>query len=290
MKKTLLIVAAALAAGMISTQAQNVYSQNVVGYVNQTIPAGAFQIVGSSLVNGTDVNATNGDINATLLTGLVSSPNDPPSTSSNSVIYVWSFAGQQYNTYYYFNSADATYWENSGGASPVYPAGWYDAGGTPASVTLTSGQAAFLQNHSSSPMTLTTVGTVKQGTNFVTINAGYNLISLQVPVSADPANTNGFGLPGNLTSSPVDPPSQAANDTLYAWNTVGQQYATYFFFNSADATSWENGGGASPVYPAGFYDAGGTPMPPSAFPEVNQGFFLHHTGAPVTWTNAFNAQ
>jgi hypothetical protein len=39
MKKTLLIAAAALAAGVISTQAQPVYSQNIVGYVNQTFKA-----------------------------------------------------------------------------------------------------------------------------------------------------------------------------------------------------------------------------------------------------------
>ena len=39
MKKTLLMAAAALAAGVISTQAQ-VYSQNVVGYYNLNLVAG----------------------------------------------------------------------------------------------------------------------------------------------------------------------------------------------------------------------------------------------------------
>jgi hypothetical protein len=43
MKKTLLIAAAALAAGVISSQAQNVYSQNIVGYANVATPAAGAQ-------------------------------------------------------------------------------------------------------------------------------------------------------------------------------------------------------------------------------------------------------
>jgi hypothetical protein len=56
MRKTLLIAAAALAASVISSQAQ-VYSQNIVGYVNITIPAG-FSGLANPLENNGD-NATN---------------------------------------------------------------------------------------------------------------------------------------------------------------------------------------------------------------------------------------
>ncbi len=274
MKKTLLIAAAALAAGVISSQAQ-VYSQNVVGYINQTIPAGGYQIIGSQLINGSDANATNQDVNATLINGLISSPNDPPNLSSNSTMYAWTGSG--YQAFFYFNQADATTWEGT-----ASPAGWYDAGGLPASVSLLNGKACFIQNHSSSPMTITTVGTVQQGTNVATINTGYNLITLQVPISTNPA-VAGFGLPTNLTSSPVDPPSLAANDTIFAWTGAG--YQAFFFFNAADATTWEG----TPS-PAGFYDAGGVPMPAASYPQVNQGFFLYHSGAPVTWTTTFSVQ
>jgi hypothetical protein len=278
MKKTLLIAAAALVAGIISTtaQAQNVYSQNVVGYVNQTIPAGGFQIVGNQMINGSDANQTNMDINACLVNGFVSSPNDPPSSSSNSVIYVWNGSG--YAQYYFFNAADATTWEGF-----TSPAGWYDTAGNYANVELTLNQAAFIQNHSSSGMTITSTGNVFQGSNVVTtINAGYNLVCLAVPVSTNPASTT-FGLPGNLTSSPIDPPILSRNDTLFAWNGLG--YAQYYFFNAADATTWE--GFASP---AGFYDSAGNPMPSSSYPTVNQGFFLYHNGSSVTWTNTFSVQ
>ena len=280
MKKTLLIVAAALAAGMISVQAQNVYSQNVVGYVNQTIPPFSYQIIGSQFINGSDVGQTNGDINATLINGLISSPNDPPNLSSNSQIYAWN--GSSYTVYYFFNHADATTWE--GFASP---AGWYDGGGTPASVNLNSGKAAFIYNHSASPMTVSSAGQVFQGSNIVNvINTGYNLINLLAPVSTNlvvdaSGNAIPFGLPLSMTSSPVDPPTQSANDTLFYWN--GSSFTVYYYFNQADATTWE--GFASP---AGFYDGGGTPMPVK--PAVNQGFFLFHNGAPINWTNTFIVQ
>ena len=273
--KTLLIAAAALAVGVISSQAQ-VYSQNVVGYVNQTVNAGNYFIIGSQLVGGSDANQTNGNINATLANGFVSQPLDPPSTHSNSVVYIWTGSG--YQNFYYFNQADATTWN---GASS--PAGWYDEGGTLSTATLTSGQSAFIYNHSSSPMTITTVGNVKQGTNTSLINAGYNLIGIQEPVFTTNLFVSGYGLPLGLTSSPQDPPLQSRNDTIFVWK--GSGYVSYYYFNEADATSWN--GTASP---AGFYDGGGSLMPSSDCPSVNQGFFLYHTGPAVVWTNSYSVQ
>jgi len=271
--KTLLIAAAALAVGVISSQAQ-VYSQNVVGYVNQTIAPGAYQIVGNQMVNGSDVNQTNGNVNTVLLNGFVSSPNDPPSTSSNSVLYVWN--GVSYASYYFFTAADANTWNGT----PV--AGWYDLLGNMANFNLSANKAAFIQNHSASAMTVTTVGNVLQGTNAIyTITAGYNLICLAEPISTNPI-VAGYGLPANMTSAPNDPPTINSNDAIFVWN--GVSYATYYYFTAADANTW-NG---TPV--AGFYDLLGNLMPASSYPQVNQGFFLYHTGAPLLWTNTFNIQ
>ncbi len=53
MKKTLLIAAAALVAGVVSSEAQ-VYSANIVGYVNVTCPAGAQVLVSNPLDDGTN--------------------------------------------------------------------------------------------------------------------------------------------------------------------------------------------------------------------------------------------
>jgi hypothetical protein len=62
MKKTLLIAAAALVAGVISSEAQ-VYSANIVGYVNVTMPAGALVLTSNPLDDGTN---TANDVLATL--------------------------------------------------------------------------------------------------------------------------------------------------------------------------------------------------------------------------------
>lgn len=285
MNKTLLIAAAALAAGVISSQAQ-VYSQNVVGYVNQPIPAGGYQIVASQLINGSDANKTNGDVNV-LFSGLVSSPvpvtvgnpGQDPALSSNTVVYAW--FGGSLHTYYYFNSADIITWNGSGSA------GFYDSIGTPLALSLPPGNAVFLKNNFSQPITVTTVGTVFQGTNVATIASGYNLISFEAPI-ADAPNASNYGLPLNLTSSPNDPPTLTQNDTIFVW--YNNSLTTFYYFNSADATSWQNSGGSTPVFPAGFYDSIGGAMPTGAFPQVNQGFYLYHNGAPISWTNSFTVQ
>ena len=53
MKKTLLIAAAALVAGVVSSQAQ-VYSANIVGYVNYRCPASTLTLLSNPLDDGTN--------------------------------------------------------------------------------------------------------------------------------------------------------------------------------------------------------------------------------------------
>jgi hypothetical protein len=64
--KTILLSAAALAAGLASSVAQsNVYSVNVVGYVNQPLPAGTLACIANPLDNGTnDLNSVLGAVPA----------------------------------------------------------------------------------------------------------------------------------------------------------------------------------------------------------------------------------
>ena len=53
--KTLLVAAAALAAAITSSQAQTVYSQNIVGYVNQVLPGNpAYSLVTAPLTGTTN--------------------------------------------------------------------------------------------------------------------------------------------------------------------------------------------------------------------------------------------
>src|SRR3974390_3673850 len=55
MRTRALLCAAALAAGAVSSMAQNVYSLNVVGYVNKSFSSGNYILVGNPL-NGTNDN------------------------------------------------------------------------------------------------------------------------------------------------------------------------------------------------------------------------------------------
>jgi hypothetical protein len=287
MKKTLLIAAAALAVGIISSQAQTVYSQNVVGYVNQTIPAHSFQIIAGQMINGSDAAQTNGNINTVLTNGLVSDVNGPPN-GSNSVVYIWDTVHGGAAQFSYFNAADATYWEQGGPGGPAYPAGFYDSLGNPLSFTLKPGIAVYLQNNFTQPITVTSVGTVFQGTNVTPIVAGFQLISFCAPVADVQNSTNTYGLPPNLTSSTVG--DQAHNDTLFVWDTLHGGAAQFLWFNAADATYWEQGGPGGPAYPAGFYDSLGNPMPSYDYAQVNQGFYLWHNGPTIQWTNSFTVQ
>src|ERR1035437_7936553 len=91
MKKTLLMAAAALAAGIITSQAQPVYSQNIVGYIN--VPA---QVGYTTMDNPLSKNGNN---SATNLFDTTSGAND------GSIILQW--AGTKYSQTA-FDSSKAT--------------------------------------------------------------------------------------------------------------------------------------------------------------------------------------
>lgn len=153
MKKTLLAVAAALAASVISSQAQ-VYSQNVVGYYNQVIPSHKFYFFANQLTTGTDANQTNNNVNLVLTNGFTSDG----AGVTNSVLYVWTGAG--YGTILtYFTAADAdTFFLADQGN------GWYDGGGNNQDSNAADwpkvGQG-FVIHHFTAPTTWTNVFTVQ---------------------------------------------------------------------------------------------------------------------------------
>jgi hypothetical protein len=74
--KTLLLAVAALAAGIVSSEAQNVYSANVVGYINVPLPAGQQVLVANPLDDGTNTVTSLGS-----------------QLANKSVIQVWNGAG-----------------------------------------------------------------------------------------------------------------------------------------------------------------------------------------------------
>ena len=254
--QTLLIAAAtALAAAVTSSQAQTVYSANVVGYVNVTIPANSFSLIANQLDTGTNT------INTVLINGNLVSYGASGQGESTLLIY----NGSAFQVFQYLNAADA------GG-----PAGWYDALGNYATNYLNPGQAIFFQNPASSNVTVTLTGQVDQGTNNVGIvKPGFGFYSEPTALAGTPLDSTNVNFPAQ------DPyPAAGSSDTYQSWTGTGYG-PILFYLNAADA------GG-----PAGWYDSLGNDQDgnPSYWPNVGAGFLANHFGAASNWSQTFEVQ
>lgn len=166
--KALLCAAAVVAAGAVTSMAQNVYSLNVVGYVNVTVPAG-FNVYVNPLSNG-QTNGANEIFSAL--------PNGTTILTWNGSSYV------------------ASYYDASLGISPN---NWYQADGVTPSVppSLPPGLGFFM--NPGSAFTATFVGSVVPApgtTNNMAVPAGFQLVGSVLPVSGAVTNSS-FNLPLN---------------------------------------------------------------------------------------------
>jgi len=238
MKKTLLAAAAILAVGCLASQAQ-VYSQNIVGYYNVTIPSGQYAMVSGQLLNSDGSN----NVNNVFSTGV----------ADLSQMLVWNGAGFEGYTYYSAADVGAQY------------AGWYDnSSGDFASNLVGPGTGVFIQAAADS--TITVVGTVPQGAFTNLITAGYNIYSINAPVST------------NIDSSLVGLPV-SDQDQMLTW--TGSGYEGYTYYSAADVGAQY----------AGWYDnsSGDYYTTNSAsWPTVGSAFFIQHTGSTITWTNSLS--
>lgn len=146
--KSLLAAAALLAVGTAASMAQsNVYSLNVVGYVN-VVCSNGFTLVNNPLVPA----------NAQIGTMLDDGANGNTVVPAGSVIFAFVNGGYV-----------ANYSDEFGG-------GW----STPTQ-TITNGQGFFFQNNSGSTTTITFVGEVPQGALSTALIPGYNMVGSKVP-------------------------------------------------------------------------------------------------------------
>ena len=161
MKKTLLIAAAALAAGMLSVQAQgsNVYSQNIVGYVNQQL-VGGFNLV----VPPVSASSSN----------MISAEAAFPCLISGDVLYIWKTDGSGFDIAY-FNGIGDWYEGVSFAAIPV--------------PNVRVGGGVFYQNNSGHTETNTYSGTVIL-TNTVNLIGGFTMTGSTAPVGGSIESTN----------------------------------------------------------------------------------------------------
>lgn len=149
--KSLFAAAAIVAAGVVSSMAQsNVYSLNVVGYVNKSFPAFQFVMVNNSLKN------TNSDLNTLI-------PNPPDGTT----VFKWNVGNQDLD-----------------GTAPAFVTG---SGWVP-NIAVAPGEGFFVA--SGGDFTNTFVGEVRQGslTNVLVGNFAFEAVGSQVPVGGSITN------------------------------------------------------------------------------------------------------
>jgi hypothetical protein len=155
--QTLLIAAAALAAGIMSSHAQ-VYSQNIVGYVNIPLVAGNNLIANQLDYDGTGTNNT---VNTVFPNGL---PN-------KATLEAWNGAGFV-------------------GAEYLTSSGWSGTNSAFVTAALQPGSGFFLKVGAATNITL--VGNVITGTNTYPIVAGLQIIAPSAPVAGTLDTTNNY--------------------------------------------------------------------------------------------------
>jgi len=262
MKKTLLIAAAALAASLISSQAQ-VYSQNIVGYANVAAPTGNKNyLITCPFVMG----ASNG-LNEVFGSSL----------PTNTKILIWDGVNN-YNICLY----DPTDPNGVGAGAPV----WYQGDdATPLNPlpTLPPGKGFFLVPPTG--CTNTFVGTIAVSvgaSNVLTMATGNlnYLVASAIPYGGAITNGTPSGGGMNLNGLPI-------NTKLLFWNGVNNYNICLY-----DPTDPNGVGAGAPVYYQGddatpYVDpATGGNVPTLT---VGQGFFVVPPSA-YNWTNGLSAQ
>ena len=150
MKKTLLIAAAALAAGIMNSQAQ-VYSQNIVGYVNTIVHSG-FNTINNPL------NATNNQLSTIL----------PPVETSQ--VLIWNGV--------------------NGYVSYTYDTGqWVDDSSNPANPAINPGLGFFYFSPASNTVTFAgSVATLVGTSTTNVVLSGFRLLGSKVPYAGAATN------------------------------------------------------------------------------------------------------
>jgi len=190
MKKTLLIAAAALAAGIISSEAQ-VYSQNIVGYANTVLAGnGKFTAVCNPLNAATNTADK-------ILTSL----------QTSDIIYVWDTANNKYHSYT-FIATDA----GGPGLSFIDDNSAFVAG-----PVLNPGQGFFYATGSGSQETNTFVGSVVLSNSVALVGSGaFTAVASTPPIG------------GSVTSTNINLPFETS-DIVYIWDAANNQYHSYTF-------------------------------------------------------------
>jgi hypothetical protein len=191
--KTLLLAAVLSAAGIASSLAQ-VYSVNVVGYINLTLKPGLNLITAQ-------LKGTNQNVNTIL-------GSTTPALPANSLLFTWNPVAQA------FANAQIAGGDNK----------WYDpTSGAESTTTVSPGQSFFINNVGTVDCMMTLVGEVPTGPTAVSVGNGLGFYGDPAPVSQNIV-TNGFPVNDNDLLFTWNVTSQSYNNALIgAGPTPGPQ-------------------------------------------------------------------
>ena len=266
------MAAAALAAGVISSQAQ-VYSQNIVGYVNVTLPPG-FTFVSNPL-DYIDANGNTNNAATNIFKNPYSGNDNIPGPYDGSVLILWT--GTAYDQYVFDSLPGDT------------STGFTDLGGSPKSCPILSPGKGFYINNLNAKTTNTIVGTVRGVSlvstttvisNTVTIpNQAFTFVGSATPLAGN-ALTNlllsnpysgNDNIPGPLDGCQILLPNYNVNGILLS-------YTTYVFDSLPGDTT------------TGFTDKGGSQIPAPTIPVGGGFFFGNNVNHTITWSQVITNQ
>jgi len=198
--KTLLIAAAALAATVISSEAQ-VYSANVVGYVNVTFPPGANTLVTTPLTTGNDK-----------LTNVITGPLPGATT-----ILFWNAGLGSFTSLTY--------------SGPPSNRHWTDSSSVNQDNTLIPPGTAYFINCGGAGYTNTYVGSVVAASATTvtnSLNTGLLAVGSLIPYAGPVTNAAALNL---------IPPGAT---TIQLWDSVSQSYTSYTYSGPAANRTWKD--------------------------------------------------
>jgi hypothetical protein len=236
MRTKVLICAAALAASLASSMAQNVYSLNVVGYVQYTVPAGLQTLVanpldatmGGTVANG---NTVSNLFNATTI----------PNIAFNSAIYQYNAAAGNYTTPILWKTLPTKQW--SGGTGPT--------------TVVSPGSSVLFKNTAGSDAVITFAGQVVQGAYTVaTMPAGLSsLRGSPVPIGGNITNsTTAVGLVPTFNDAVYTfNPATGNYNSPALWKTLpSKQWSPAITINPAQGFLYKNSGGSANTWVSNF--------------------------------------
>jgi hypothetical protein len=269
--KTTLLCAAALAAGVVGSMAQsNVYSLNIVGYVNVEIKPGNY-----IYANPLNLDGTNNAANIFTLAPLNDSGGQPAGTMNAFGVLTW--GGASFSQVWYESD-----WTLNNGYTTTN--GWAidqggDGQGSPPNLNPGTG---FFIHSVGNDTTNTFVGSVVPlvgATNANPVAAGNFIYGSALPVSGSLASVP-FQFPlAPLNDSGAQPAGTLSGIGVLTWTGSSYNSAWYesdFTLNNGYTTTngWATDQGG---------DGQGTP-PTIA---LGQGFFLHETLNAGSWTQTY---